>query len=118
MLVLSTMPLKCQCNIKECIGGIVYYIKQKETNDSKASSNSFVPLSLRKCHFESKQKMEVKEDIITQYYESDESENVDVMYALPLATSSHGCPRAVQARLSASETSKQALFLMPKKRLL
>ena len=87
MLVLSTMPLKCQCNIKECIGGIVYYIKQKETNDSKASSNSFVPLSLRKCHFESKQKMEVKEDIITQYYESDESENVDVMYALPIETS-------------------------------
>ena len=26
-------------------------------------------------------------DIITQYYESDESENVDVMYALPIETS-------------------------------
>ena len=47
MLLVSTMPLKCQCNIKECIGGIVYYIKQNQTNHSNFSSTAFAPLSLR-----------------------------------------------------------------------
>ena len=87
MLLLSTMPPKCRCNIKECIGGIVYYIKIKETNSPKSSSTAFAPLSLRKCQFQSKQKMLEKEDIITQYYENDELEDVDAMYALPIETS-------------------------------
>ena len=81
------MPLKCQCNIKECIGGIVYYIKQNEKNTSNFSSTEFAPLSLKKCQFDSKEKMSEKEDAITQYYENDENVDVDARYALPIKDS-------------------------------
>ena len=86
MLLLSTMTLKCRCTNKECIGGIVYYFKIKSGKNIEPSATVFVPLSLRECHFESKEKMFGKEDIVTQYYENEEGEDVEAIYAVPIET--------------------------------
>ena len=79
------MSFKCTCDVKECIGGIVYCFKRTELLFS-APSTTFVPLTLRKCHFKSKQKTFGTEDIVTQYYENEEMENVEAIYAVPIAT--------------------------------
>ena len=79
------MSLECQCNVKECIGGIVYCFKTTELLFT-GPSTTFVPLSLRKCHFRSKQKKFGTEDVVMQYYENEEKENVEAIYAVPIAT--------------------------------
>ena len=86
MLLLSTMTLKCRCSSKECIGGIVYYFRIKSGNNIEPSATVFVPLSLRECHFESKEKMFGREQIVTQYYENEEGEDVEAIYAVPIET--------------------------------
>ena len=78
------MTFKCRCDDKECIGGIVYFFKTKDMDFPETSSPAFVPLSLRECHFESKEKIFGKEDIVMQYYENEEQQDVEANYALPI----------------------------------
>ena len=86
MLLLSTMTLKCICSNQECIGGIVYCFKLKSGSNISPSKTVFVPLSLRECHFESKEEMFGREDIVKQYYENEEGDDVEAIYAVPIET--------------------------------
>ena len=79
------MSFKCRCNVNECIGGVVYYFKRTELLFSPPST-TFVPLALRKCHFNSKQKPFGTEDVVMQYYENEEMEIIEAIYAVPIAT--------------------------------
>ena len=79
------MSSKCTCNSKEYTGGIVYsFRRQNLTNSSTSASDSFIPVTLKKCQTTSKlEKSKKMENSVMQYYLNEEEETIEAFYALP-----------------------------------
>ena len=85
LVFLSTiMSLKCNCDIKECMGGVVFYFRRNPKLILQASSPNFVPLSLKSCRLESKENGMRKETLVTQYYQNEEDYAINAIYAVPI----------------------------------
>ena len=74
------MSCECNCNLSNCEGGVVYFLK-RSTLGRKAT---FSPLLLENYHFETKTLEDITEDTIEQYYINDFDEEVEAFYALPI----------------------------------
>ena len=74
------MSCECNCNLSNCEGGVVYFLK-RSTFGREAT---FTPLLLQNYHFETKTLEDNTEDTIEQYYINDLDEVVEAFYALPI----------------------------------
>ena len=74
------MSHECNCNLSNCEGGIVYYLRDPNS-EGKAT---FTPLLLRNYHYETKSFEENTEKFIEQYYVNDSTQVVEAYYALPV----------------------------------
>ena len=77
------MSLQCRCDLKECIGGLVYHVKRQNSVNS-AMTSIIVPVDLRKHQVKSNIKKHTKEYIVKQYYVNETIDNIDAFYALPM----------------------------------
>ena len=78
------MPVST-CNCRKCSGGVVYYLGKESFGNSQTTPlHRFVPVNLKSYQYTSKVDEFRREDIIKQCFVSEETAEIDALYAVPI----------------------------------